>query len=93
MINFVVCFTDTVLPVTTNVPDVFMARYQGVRNDFEAGNIHYEGHYKGWALKSRLFWALKWQRAIRYISHFDSGVYSEESPLTRSREAPPHSPS
>jgi hypothetical protein len=26
-------------------------------NDFEAGNIHYLCHYKGWALKSRLFWA------------------------------------
>jgi hypothetical protein len=26
-------------------------------NDFEAGNIHYLGHYKEWALKSRLFWA------------------------------------
>ncbi len=31
--------------VTINVPVVSMARY--VRNDFEAGNIHYEGHYKG----------------------------------------------
>ena len=28
------------------------------RNDFDAGNIHYEGHWKGWALKSILFWAL-----------------------------------
>jgi hypothetical protein len=37
--------------------------YGAVRNDFEAGNIHYKGHYKGWDLKSRLFWALKWQRA------------------------------
>ena len=25
-------------------------------NDFEAGNIHYVGHLKGWALNSRLFW-------------------------------------
>jgi hypothetical protein len=25
-------------------------------NDFEAGNIHYLGHLKGWALNSRLFW-------------------------------------
>ncbi len=33
--------------------------------DFDAGNIHYEGHWKGRALKSRLFWALKWQRAKR----------------------------
>ncbi len=24
-------------------------------NDFDASNIHYEGHWKGWALKSRLF--------------------------------------
>jgi hypothetical protein len=31
--------------ITTNVPVVFTARYVG--NDFEAGNIHYEGHYKG----------------------------------------------
>ncbi len=23
-----------------------------VRNDFEAGNNHYKGHHKGWALKS-----------------------------------------
>jgi hypothetical protein len=35
------------------------------RNDFDAGNIHYKGHGKGWALKSRLFWALKRQRAKR----------------------------
>jgi hypothetical protein len=34
-------------------------------NDFETGNIQYLGHYKGWALKSRLFWALKWQCAQR----------------------------
>ena len=34
-------------------------------NDFEAGNIHYEGHLKGWALNSRLFCGLKWQRAKR----------------------------
>jgi hypothetical protein len=26
------------------------------RNDFDVGNIHYEGHWEGWALKSRLFW-------------------------------------
>jgi hypothetical protein len=32
---------------------------------FYAGNIHYKGHWKGWALKSRLFWALKWQRVKR----------------------------
>jgi hypothetical protein len=34
-------------------------------NDFDAGTIHYVCHWKGWALKSRLFWALKWQRAKR----------------------------
>jgi hypothetical protein len=28
----------------------------GIRNGFEAGKIHYEGHWKG----SRLFWVLKW---------------------------------
>ncbi len=33
-------------------------------NDFEAGNIHYEGHYKGWVLKSGLFWALKWPKKV-----------------------------
>ncbi len=27
------------------------------------GGIHKEGRLKGWALKSRLFWVLKWQRA------------------------------
>ncbi len=27
--------------------------------------IHNGGRLKGWALKSRLFWALKWQRAKR----------------------------
>jgi hypothetical protein len=30
---------------------------------FGWGEIHNEGRLKGWALKSRLFWALKWQRA------------------------------
>jgi hypothetical protein len=25
------------------------------RNDFEAGNIHYKGHCKGWALKIETF--------------------------------------
>jgi hypothetical protein len=34
-----------------------------ILNDFEAANIHNEGHYKGSALKLRLFWALKCQRA------------------------------
>ncbi len=37
-----------------------------IRYDFEAGNIYFdEGLWKGWALKSRLFWALVWQRAKR----------------------------
>ncbi len=25
------------------------------RNDFDAGNIHYKGHWKGWALKIETF--------------------------------------
>ncbi len=29
--------------------------YSAGRNDFDAGSINYEGHWKGWALKSRLF--------------------------------------
>jgi hypothetical protein len=39
--------------------------WHGTYNDFEAGNIHYEVHYKGWALKSKMFWAQKRQRAQR----------------------------
>ncbi len=39
------------------------------RNAFDAGNIHYEGHGKGWALKSRLFLALKrWRCSYNYIN-------------------------
>ncbi len=30
--------------ITINVP-------VGGRNDFDAGDIHYKGHWKGWALK------------------------------------------
>ncbi len=33
--------------------------------DLDGGVIHNEGRLKGWALKLRLFWALKWQRAQR----------------------------
>jgi hypothetical protein len=40
-----------------NVPVVFMARYVMILR----GATHYEGHWKGWALKIRLFCALKWQ--------------------------------
>ncbi len=32
--------------------------------DLDGGKSN-EGCLKGWALKSRLFWALKWQRAQR----------------------------
>jgi hypothetical protein len=39
--------------------------YGAVRNYFDAINIHFDGHWKGWALKLRIFWALKWQRAKR----------------------------
>jgi hypothetical protein len=31
--------------------------YSAGRNDFDEKNINYEGQMKGWALKSRLFWA------------------------------------
>jgi hypothetical protein len=41
--------------LTVNVPVIYMARYVTVRNDFEAGNIHYEGHWKGWALEIEAF--------------------------------------
>jgi hypothetical protein len=34
--------------------------------DWDGGLINNEGRLKGWALKSRLFWALKWQRACEY---------------------------
>jgi hypothetical protein len=29
--------------------------YGAVRNGFEACNIHYEGHWKGWALEIKTF--------------------------------------
>ncbi len=35
------------------------------QNDFDVGYIHFEGHWKGWALKIETFWALKWPRAKR----------------------------
>ncbi len=36
----------------------------GGRNDFDVGYIHFEGHWKGWALKIETFWALKWSRCF-----------------------------
>ncbi len=27
----------------------------------QARSMHYKGHWRGWAWKSRLFWAMKWQ--------------------------------
>jgi hypothetical protein len=30
---------------------------------FRCGNIHFKGHWKGWALKIDTFWDLNWQRA------------------------------
>ncbi len=33
--------------------------------DLDGGEIHNGGRLKGWALKSRLFWVLKWQRAVK----------------------------
>jgi hypothetical protein len=44
------------------VPVVFMARYV---NGFEAGKIHYEGHWKGWALEISTILA---QLALEYRS-------------------------
>jgi hypothetical protein len=35
--------------------------------DLDGGVIHNEGRLKGWALKSRLFKALKWERAKRVL--------------------------
>ncbi len=32
----------------TNVPVFYLALRL---NDFDAGNIHYDGHWKGWALE------------------------------------------
>ncbi len=29
--------------------------YGGGHNDFDAGNTHYKGHWKGWALKIKTF--------------------------------------
>jgi len=29
--------------------------------DLDGGVIHNDGRLKGWALKSRLFWTLKWE--------------------------------
>jgi hypothetical protein len=30
--------------------------YGSGRNDFDAGSIHYKGHWKGWALKIERDW-------------------------------------
>jgi hypothetical protein len=54
-------YTKTIAGLTINVPVVYMARYVIVlRREVKH---HYEGHWKGWALKIETFWALKWQRA------------------------------
>jgi hypothetical protein len=45
-----------------NVPVVYMGRDVWI---WMGGVIHSEGRLKGWALKSRLFWALKLQQAQR----------------------------
>jgi hypothetical protein len=39
--------------LSINVPVVYKVR--AVRNDFETGNIHYEGHWKGWDLEIKTF--------------------------------------
>ncbi len=39
--------------LTINVPAVIWRGTE--RNDFEAGNIYYEGHWKGWALEIEAF--------------------------------------
>jgi hypothetical protein len=44
----------TVQPdITINVPVVYV--YAVGRNDFDVGNIHFVGHWKGWALKIESF--------------------------------------
>ncbi len=52
----------TALPITINV---HCCLYGAGRHDFYAGNIHFKGHWKRWALKIETFWALKWQQAKR----------------------------
>jgi hypothetical protein len=53
---------------------------------FGRGEIHNEGRLKGWALKSRLFWALKRQRAqrvpfgLKKVEIFFSGPTPSNSP-------------
>ncbi len=38
--------------ININVP---VCLYGAVLNGFEAGKIHYEGHWKGWALETEIF--------------------------------------
>ncbi len=55
--------------------------YGAVRNGFEVGNIITRGIGRGGPLKSRLFLALKWQRANlpqRYIMYFIMYLYPLE---------------
>jgi hypothetical protein len=48
---------------TSERPNVPVANGAG-GNDFDASNIHYKSHWKGWALNSRLFWAPNDTRVI-----------------------------
>jgi hypothetical protein len=52
--------------ISINVPVVNMVRDIPIMILMRAIST-IEGHWKEWALKSRLFWALKWQRAKRDI--------------------------
>jgi hypothetical protein len=78
------------------VPDTICADTICTWTDFEAGNIHYEGHYKGWALKSRLFCALKWpnERSERHWGPNGTRLsarchFSSPKKLSISRTQPP----
>jgi hypothetical protein len=46
-----------------------------ILNDFEAGNIHYLGYYKGWSLKSRFFWAQMALATLVAISGPNLSIY------------------
>jgi hypothetical protein len=61
-INSIQTTFDNQPVITFNVPIVYMG---AGRMDLDGGVIHNKRRLKGWALKSRHFWALKWQRALR----------------------------
>jgi hypothetical protein len=67
---------ETHLHKITNIP-VFIVL--GL-NDFDAVNIHYEGHWKGWALKSRLFLAhpFRWPFDIATSKSLRPATYKQQ---------------